>query len=69
MEFGIDELKGGLSIFVVSEYQNSSIQLLENEEHNLDTCSRRNVLTFPCTKQYKAVHDKLTAKHLFPGQT
>ena len=43
VSFGINGLKVGLRIFVVSEYQNSPPQLLENEEYNLDSCSRGNV--------------------------
>ena len=40
MSFGIDNLKVGFRIFAVSVYQNSAPLLLENEEHNLDTCCR-----------------------------
>ena len=46
MSFGINDLKVILCIFVVSEYQNSPLQLLENEKHNSDTYSRGNVLWF-----------------------
>ena len=34
VSFGIDNLKVGLHIFVVSEYQNSPLKWLETEEHN-----------------------------------
>ena len=39
MGFDIDDLKVCVRIFIVSEYQNSLPQLVENEEHNSDTCS------------------------------
>ena len=42
----IEDLKICLCIFVVSEYQNSPLQLFESEEHNSDTRSRGNVLWF-----------------------
>ena len=59
MGFGSDNLKVDLRIFVVSEYRNSLPQLSENEEHNLDTCNKEMYcgLTFPCTKQYKTIHE------------
>ena len=37
--FGINDLKVCLGIFVVSEYQNSELQLIECEENNSNTCS------------------------------
>ena len=51
VSFGIDDLEVGL--FVMSEYQNSLPQLLENEEHNSDTCSIRNVLWFDISLHVK----------------
>ena len=56
-------LKVGLRISDVSEYQNLPQQLLENEEHNSNTCCRGNVSWF--NKQYKTIHDELTRKHSF----
>ena len=67
MCFGIDNLKVGLRIFAVSEYQNSTPQLFENEEHNSDTLAAKemyNGLTFPRDEQYRTIHDELTMKHL-----
>ena len=46
MGFFIDNLEVYFCIFVVSKYQNSLSQLFECEEHNLDTCSKGNVLLF-----------------------
>ena len=43
MDFDIDDFNVGIRIFGVSEYQNSLLQLLENEKHNSDTCSWENV--------------------------
>ena len=42
VSFGIDDSKVCLCVFVVSEYQNSRQQLLENAEHNSNTCCRGN---------------------------
>ena len=44
MCFGVDDLKVGVRIFVVSEYQNSPPGLLENEEPNLSLVAAGNVL-------------------------
>ena len=62
LNFGIDNLKICLRIFVVSETQNSLPQLLGNEEYNSDTCSRRNVLNFYISSRqnmvpYEARHE------------
>ena len=44
--FGIDQLKVYLCIIIISKYHNSQPQLFECEEHNLDSCSRENILWF-----------------------
>ena len=44
VDFAINDLRVCLCVFVISKYQNSPPQLLEDGEHNSDTYSRRNVL-------------------------
>ena len=46
VNFGIENLKEGLRIFIISEYQNSPPKLSEDQEHNSDTCSRGTILWF-----------------------
>ncbi len=61
--FDINDLKVGLHLFVISEYQNApALLLLENVEHSSGTCRREIVLwlIFPRTEQYKTIHVELT---------
>ena len=42
MSFGVNELKFGLRLFFIYKYQNLSPQLLQDEGHNSNACSRGN---------------------------
>ena len=46
MSFGIDDLEVCPCIFIMSEYQNSVLQLSDCEEQNSDTCSSENISLF-----------------------
>ena len=50
VDLGIDDLKVGLNILFISEYQN--LQLLENEEHNSDIGSRGSALWFNISSSF-----------------